>query len=453
MYAIIDIETTGGSSKTDKITEIAIFVHDGEKIVNEFATLVNPEKPIPYFITQLTGISNEMVENAPKFYEIAKEIVEITEGNIFVAHNVNFDYNFVREEFKNLGFTYKREQLCTVKLSRKIIPGYESYSLGKLCNNLNIEINGRHRAAGDALATVKLFEILLDKNKHAIENFPGLLSFKGTHTKFRNQLLLNAPEAVGVYYFYDEKGEIIYIGKSKNINKRVISHFNNTKTDRAIEMKGRIADISYELTGSELIALLFESAEIKEHKPVYNRAQRRTLFNYGLYSELNETGYKTLQIKKTSETEDIAHTSFTNMQTAKRQLFRWVEENKLCQKLCGLYESAGACFHHALGECNGACIHEEPVEEYNSRVDKLLRRFEYHYTNFFVFEDGKNETDFSVIKVENGRFKGYGYIDKENASNLELVHDCIKACESNRDTEQIIRTHLKMKQGYKVVHF
>jgi len=163
MFAILDIETTGGSPKTERITEIAVYFHDGDKVVDEWSTLVNPEKSIPYFITGLTGITNEMVANAPRFYEIAKELVERTENYTIVGHNVKFDYSFIKSEFKNLGFEYDRPTLCTIKLSRKIIPGHKSYSLGKLCNDLGIEITDRHRAAGDALATVKLFELLRDQ--------------------------------------------------------------------------------------------------------------------------------------------------------------------------------------------------------------------------------------------------------------------------------------------------
>ncbi|MGD9930193.1 MAG: PolC-type DNA polymerase III [Mangrovibacterium sp.] len=163
MYCIIDIETTGQSLKEGKITEIAIYKHNGLEIVDSFATLINPECHIPYFITKLTGIDNEMVADAPKFYEVAKTIVELTAGSIFVAHNVLFDYRFVREEFNRLGYDYKRKTMCTVKLSRKYLPGHPSYSLGKICHDLNIRIEGRHRAAGDAFATVKLFELILQK--------------------------------------------------------------------------------------------------------------------------------------------------------------------------------------------------------------------------------------------------------------------------------------------------
>lgn len=165
MFTIIDIETTGNSSKYGKITEIALYQHNGKKITDSFSTLINPEIDIPYFITKLTGIDNEMVKNAPKFYEVAKKIIEFTNGRIFIAHNVHFDYSFVKEEFKRLGYDYNCRTLCTVRLSRKLLPGHSSYSLGKLCSDLEININGRHRAAGDALATVKLFEILMEKNK------------------------------------------------------------------------------------------------------------------------------------------------------------------------------------------------------------------------------------------------------------------------------------------------
>lgn len=165
MFSIIDIETTGNSYKFGKITEIAIYQHNGQGITSSYSTLINPEIDIPYFITELTGIDNNMVKNAPKFYEVAKTIVELTSGRTFVAHNVQFDYKFIREEFARLGYEFNRKTMCTVKLSRKFLPGYRSYSLGKLCSELGIEINGRHRAAGDALATVKLFEIILQKNR------------------------------------------------------------------------------------------------------------------------------------------------------------------------------------------------------------------------------------------------------------------------------------------------
>ena len=170
MFTIIDIETTGNNSKNGKITEIAIYQHNGQHITGSFSTLINPEMDIPYFITRLTGIDNDMVKSAPKFYEVARKIVELTAGRTFIAHNVHFDYSFVKEEYKRLGYEFNRKTLCTVQLSRKLLPGHQSYSLGNLCNDLGMMINGRHRAAGDAFATVKLFEILLEKNKELNES-------------------------------------------------------------------------------------------------------------------------------------------------------------------------------------------------------------------------------------------------------------------------------------------
>lgn len=167
MFSIIDIETTGNSYKFGKITEIAIYQHNGQEITDSFSTLINPEIDIPFFITDLTGINNEMVKGAPRFFEVAKKIVEMTRGRTFIAHNVSFDYKFIQQEFARLGYDYQRKTMCTVKMSRKLLPGHRSYSLGKLCSELGIQINGRHRADGDALATVKLFEILLEKHAEA----------------------------------------------------------------------------------------------------------------------------------------------------------------------------------------------------------------------------------------------------------------------------------------------
>ena len=177
MYAIIDIETTGQASKTGKITEIAIYIHNGFEITDSFSSLINPECYIPGLITNLTGIDNEMVRTAPKFFEVAKRIVEMTTDKVFVAHNVSFDYKFIQEEFKRLGYNYERKTMCTVRMGRKFLPGHKSYSLGKICDELNISINGRHRAAGDALATVKLFEIILARK--------ALQESKASHNQLR----------------------------------------------------------------------------------------------------------------------------------------------------------------------------------------------------------------------------------------------------------------------------
>ena len=219
MYSIIDIETTGGNAPYHRITEIAIIIHDGKKVIDKFSTLINPERSIPWNITRLTGISDTMVQNAPRFCDVAKKIVELTEGNIFVAHNVSFDYNFIRSEFNQLGFDFNRNQLCTVRLSRALIPGKPSYSLGNLCDSLGIKVNDRHRATGDALATSKLFEMLYEINKEYIESriLPSRFAFSGLNAKLNREKLDSLPESTGIYFLHNEEGRLIYIGKSKSI--------------------------------------------------------------------------------------------------------------------------------------------------------------------------------------------------------------------------------------------
>ncbi|HEY4652443.1 MAG TPA: exonuclease domain-containing protein, partial [Pontibacter sp.] len=318
MYAIIDIETTGGQPAQDKITEIAIFIHDGQKIVDKYSTLINPQRPIPYFISQLTGITDDMVQDAPKFYEVAKEIVEFTEGKIFVAHNVRFDYSFIKKEFADLGYTFQRKTLCTVRLSRALIPGLPSYSLGKLCQSIDIELKQRHRAIGDAEATAILFDKLIKINRPVVDGNMNMAAENTSQVlkqEIKTSLLPPAiskeqvdalPMVPGVYYFHNEKGEVIYVGKSINIKKRIIQHFNiDYKSRKSLDFKNSIADITYELMGNELVALLYESAEIKRMKPHYNRQQRRSVFNTGIFVYEDEKGYKRLTYGSINKADDV----------------------------------------------------------------------------------------------------------------------------------------------------
>jgi DNA polymerase-3 subunit epsilon len=450
MYAIVDIETTGGSSRIEKITEIAIFQHDGEKITGEFVTLVNPERNIPYFITNLTGITNEMVENAPRFFEVAKAIIELTEGRTLVAHNAKFDYSFIRQEFKSLGYNYRRSLLDTVTLGRKLIPGHRSYSLGNICKDLGIMINGRHRAAGDALATVRLFELLLEKDKEITGRYSGLM--KNTRLSKLNpnldvEKVDSIPEEPGVYYFYNEKGDLIYIGKSRNLQQRIRTHLSNNTTNRAMEMRDFIADIDWEVTGSELIALLMESSEIKKNKPVYNRAQRRTGFQWGIFSFADSNGYINFNYGKLDR-DDNPVSVFTGKERAKSMLVSLVEKYELCQKLTGLYETNGPCFHYHVGVCRGACCGKEPPDSYNERARKAAEEFVFTRRNFFIIDKGRDEEERSAIKVINGKFSGFGYFNiNEMGFGLTAVHDCIKSSGDNRDIQVILKQYLK---GYKI---
>jgi len=449
LYAIIDIETTGVSYRNGKITEIAILIHDGTKIVDEFATLINPEQKIPYRIQQLTGINNRMVEHAPKFYEVAKKIVEMTGDCIFVAHNVSFDYNFIRQEFKSLGYDFRREKLCTLQLSRKLIPFRRSYSLGKLCDELGIENPHRHRAFGDAHATARLFEMLL-----SIEPHPEELSVRGLNSNLDAEMLKNLPEEAGVYYFLDEDGKIIYVGKSKNIKSRVLSHLTNSTTRRALEMKNKVAEINCEVTGSELIALLLESHEIARHLPVFNRAQRRNGYNHGLFYQKNNDGYLCFSLGELSENEDrVPLTTFHSAMTARNFLYQAADEFGLCQKLCGLYTSEGSCFQYKIRECNGACVGEESPEAYNVRATKLIDKFKYKNNSFLVIDRGRNDDESAVVLVENGRYRGFGYADNHfnGFDVIQVLRDSIHPYPENKHVHSIIRSFLAKDPSIRVI--
>lgn len=457
-YAILDIETTGGSPKHEKITEIAILIHNGREVTDEFSTLINPEKTIPYFITGLTGITNEMVADAPRFYEVARKIVEITENCVIVGHNVNFDYSFIQNEFRQLGYDFQRKTLCTVKLSRKLLPGFKSYSLGKICEQLGIQINGRHRAGGDAYATMLLFERLMLENTAGdqllIPDIRGRSGPKIPNGFLDPKQIIDLPASTGVYYLHDEAGKLIYVGKSLNIHDRVLSHLSNRKSRKSMEMADQTAGISFELTGSELIALLKESEEIKKFRPKYNRQQKRTLYACGLYSSIDKDGYIRFALKKTGKENSIPITSFENMTEARKVLGRLAERHWLCQKLCGLYETEGACFHYSIRQCNGACIGKEPKQVYNARARKLIEDMNYDHENMIIIDKGRNPEERSVVSIENGLYRGFGYIDISTAYlNLEDLLACIKPAEDNRDIRQIIRNWLEGNKVEKVIRW
>ncbi len=439
MYAIIDIETTGLSPANEKITEIAIILHDGKQVTDTFSTLIDPEKKIPYRITRMTGISNQMVKGKPKFYEVAKQIVELTQNRILVGHNVRFDYNFLKNEFKSLGYELNLKTLDTVKLSRKLIPGRKSYSLGLLCESLGIENKARHRAMGDATATAELFSLLLTLQTEHHNLVTGVIS-----ESFNKIITEDLPEQTGVYYFFDNSNNIIYIGKSNNIRHRIFSHLNNNMHKRAQEMKNAISKVEYQITGSELVALLLESEEIKKHQPFFNRTQRRTFFNYGLYSFFDDNGYLNLKLIRIIDELNPLFT-YSSMQEGKEHLFKLTEKYSLCQKLNGLYNTKGACFHYQIGQCNGACIGEESPENYNERVRMALDNYHFGNDSFFIMDKGRNKEEKAVVKIENGRYIGFGFISR-NATHLEEINDCIKPMRDNREVRQIIKGFIKRKK-------
>ncbi len=453
MYAIIDIETTGGQFNEEGITEIAIYKFDGHEIVDQFISLVNPEKPIQPFVVKLTGINNAMLRSAPKFYEVAKRIIEITQDCILVAHNASFDYRILRTEFSRLGYDYIKPTLCTVELSQKLIPGQLSYSLGKLVRALGIPVTDRHRASGDAIATVKLFKMLLDKDvkKEILISLIKAEIKKGLSPKLLD-IVESLPNKTGIYYIHNEKGDLIYIGKSRNIKKRINQHFTGT-SGKSKKIQREVFAVTYEETGSELIALLKESEEIKINKPIYNRAQRKTIFQWALYVEKEVNGYWALKIQK-ADGRKKEITSFTSVQEGKNALFRITEKYNLCQKLNGLYETKNGCFQYKIKECNGACVGKESPEIYNERVNEFIEEMKFENNNMVIIDRGRTVDERSAVLIENGIYKGYCFYDLNyQVNNIEILKNIIIPMQNNRDTKTIIQGYLKNHKVIRILKF
>lgn len=451
MYAILDIETTGGKYNEEGITEIAIYRFDGHEIVDQFISLVNPEREIQPFVVNLTGINNQMLRDAPKFYEIAKRIVEITDDCILVAHNANFDYRVLQTEFDRLGYEYKRKSLCTVELSKKLIPEMESYKLGKLVRALGIPMSDRHRASGDALATVKLFQLLLDKDseKSIIRKAVKTEIKKKVATRLLD-IIENVPTATGVYYMHNAKGDIIFIGKSRNIKKRVNQHFTGTN-NKAKKLQKQVVAVTFERTGSELIALLKESEEIRRKRPMYNRGQKNKSFQCVLRTETNEEGYHTLRIEKADARRKYI-TSFSNLSQAKHIMFKLTEDFNLCQKLNELDAAKSNCAQYTINKCNGACIAKETASAYNERVQQAIKKYSFINQSIIIVDRGRHHDERSAILIENGEYKGFGFYSLNyQITNKNVLKSIITPMENNKEVQHIIQSYLRRKNKLKII--
>lgn len=448
LYAIVDIETTGGRAERDRITEIGIVLFDGEKVVKTFESLVNPQTYIPYGITELTGITQEIVADAPKFYEVAREVVEMTEGAIFVAHNVRFDYGFLRAAFKRLGYNYNRKKLCTVRLTRQVFPGLKSYSLSNLIQHFEIEVEDRHRALADALATTELLQFILHQDQDQAKT-TEMVNMGVRETLLPNGWTMDRihalPESCGVYYFHDADGAIIYVGKSTNIRKRIASHFTKD-TNKARRLQTDAQDVTYEITGSELLALLRESEEIKKWQPKINRAQRQRSFPYVIKRTLSPEGFISFEIakvsvKKRKEMQVLA--TYPSLGAAKSRLQAIAEKFELCQKLVGLEKSTGPCFKYHTRKCLGACNGEELPVDYNERAEfgaaYLLRTF---HDDFFIIDEGREDAERTVILIEDGACKGFAFATMEALDDLEGLKEVIKPFNANPEMVGLTLQHL-----------
>lgn len=444
MYCIVDLETTGGSATKSRITEIAVYKTDGKKVVDSFTSLVNPGRPIPRHITNLTGITNEMVEKAPSFAEILQQIETITQNNVFVAHNVNFDYGFMRAEYERCGLQFVRKKLCTVRLSRQIIKNQPSYSLGKLTANLGIQLKDRHRAAGDAKATVALFHLLLKKDqKEVISNSLKSRSLEALlPPNLPKNEFMALPETQGIYYFKDARKKIIYVGQAKNIKQRVHAHFSgNSNSKTKYYFSQNIYSLDFQLVPNPLLLDLIEAIEIKKHWPKYNRSMKRFSLNFGLFKYEDRNGYLRLAIGRSGK-NDRPIKSYKNYDQCLAVLKETLVEYELCPRLIGLQPlGSGKCNYIEEVNCKGACCGKEHAEAYNLRVKKALRqKIEQKHT--FVLEEIAHESK-AIVLVEKGRLKGYANLKADQTvKNMAHAKELISATYDDQDLSWIIQKHL-----------
>ena len=442
-YAIVDIETTGTYAAANSITEIAIHVFDGEKIVSSFESLVNPLQPIPRYIQSFTGITDEMVRYAPTFDEIAENILEVLKGKVFVAHNVNFDYSFIKSHLGSAGYEFNEKKLCTVRMSRKILPGFPSYSLGNLCHSLSISLINRHRAGGDASATVVLFKKLLeaDKENHILNSLRRDSKEQILPPNVPKKDFIQLPSLPGVYYFHNHKGKIIYVGKAVNIKKRVTSHFSNNSDSR---QKQHFLKHTYSITcqpcATELMACILESTEIKKFWPVFNSSQKKREDVFGIYSYTDQNGYLRLAIEKNKQQLKPLY-SFHYLADGHAIMRKLINEYALCNRFCSMEKGTDACSGINEKTCKGACEHRETAEIYNERVVQAINSLSAK-PSFVIVEDGYNPFEQACVLVWNGKFYGMGCVPNDkDPSDFSVLKDYIKPYRESSFTRNLVHNY------------
>jgi len=432
MYAIVDIETTGGQPEGNGITEIAIVLHNGTEVEGRYETLINPGYTIPAYVVHLTGISDQMVSTAPRFEEVAGNIHRLLQNRIFIAHNVNFDYSFIKHHFRMAGIEWSPKKLCTLKLSRKAFPGLPRYGLGHICRSLEITVNNRHRAGGDADATTILFDKILQKSGEKLireflkkENREQILP-----PNLPNEQVNSLPYTPGVYYFHDARGKVVYVGKAINLKSRVVSHFTGLNTGQKRQgFLREICSVTYKECPTELTACILESVEIKRLWPKYNVSQKRPSQAYGIYAFEDSRGYQRLAIdKKRKYYEPVA--SFNLMTDAHRMLWKLVKDHELHPALCFL-DRSGADDNN----------YPEPTH-YNSRVEAALKSMREHLGTYAIFEDAPFDKKSACVLVEGGRFYGMGLIpDNLNFTQPNYLKPHLTQYPENEVIRSMIRSY------------
>jgi DNA polymerase-3 subunit epsilon len=370
-----------------------------------------------------------MVADAPPFAEVAATIHNLLKDRVFVAHNVNFDYSFIRHQLKAAGYTLDASKLCTVRASRRIFPGYKSYSLGSICAQLDIPVSDRHRAMGDAAATSLLFRKLLDNDSAGV--IREMLKRGSREQYLPLQVSADAidqlPNQAGVYYFQDQKQNILYIGKAKDLRKRVISHFSNNSTGRKKqELMRKVHRIDYALTGTEFTASILESVEIRKHWPVFNKSQKQIEFNFGIFLFEDQQGRKRLGIDRLRKTSRPVSRHPLQVQ-ALETMWRLIRQHGLCPYLCFL-QTDGPC----TGSCDGACTGKLPIDRYNQKVEEAVTALQQEQPSFAIRLAGRHADEQTWMLMDDGVFYGLGFLpEQEEVTGKEQLKNLLTPYHTN----------------------
>ena len=375
----LDIETTGGAHLFDRVTEVALIKVENGEVTTVWESLINPGIPIPKQITGLTGISDDMVKDAPSFKDIAAELYSHLEGMVLTAHNARFDYGFLKAEYKRLGATLRLRTLCTVKLSRRLFPAVQGHSLDAIMKRFSLTTNARHRGMGD----VQLMLDFLEAAKQDIGSVKILdaindqLIGPALPPGIDDEFLRTMQDVPGVYIFYDDTNLPLYVGKSIKLRTRVLNHFaSDHKSATEMEMAQKIKRVEWRETAGELGALLLEAKLVKQLQPAYNRLLRsnKKLYAIRMSEQLNDLPWlRVIPLNQTDPTDlEFLYGIFRTKKGATELIHRLADEFKLCSKLLGMEKGQGVCFAHQVNKCTGVCVGKEPHDLHHLRLRQAL---------------------------------------------------------------------------------
>lgn len=439
LFAIVDIETTGGSPADSGITEICAVITDGQKVIQVFETMINPGVPIPRYISSLTGITDAMIENAPTFATIASELYHLLHDKIFIAHNVNFDFGFLKSAFGALGYSFMPMKLCTVKLSRKAFPNRQRYSLGNICSSLGIEVKQRHRAGGDAIATAELF--MRCAGVLGMEFILKSAKTSGRKTilppQINEGLLTNIPETPGIYHFIGNKKERLYTGKAINLNKRIRQHFDTKRGKTALQLE-QIHDIEWEECGNELMALLTEAEAIHKYWPKWNVAGKTVGPKYALVHYKTGNNMLKLQMEKRLK-GSLNGIPFPRLSDARKMLTKLIKDFELCPVLIRMN---GICYTPGC-----YCQYEDEAErtaEHNEKISNAIHSLKVMNEQILIQGSGRTVDETGLILIRNGAVSGWGFVDSSHqVSNPDELDMLIPRKPDLPETRDIITAFLR----------